>query len=460
MASYKIRKTMRQRYSDEEEVEEETDFSFGSAEIEKGAEAEFSDVNMADVSAIEQLIESGEGEKVSRGMREIKNLKESAWLEYFASTSAIPESRLAAVNALGLKADALKSVAETSEHHDSRAVALDRLAGMMDELDDEGALALLANEHDSSEVRVSAASRIENTNALREITSKSSFEDSRWVALRKLKEAGTENAERKYNMVRLGKDIFAQNSDKEEAVSSMKRMAENYKTIRNLCAKEELGELASMAMSDVGTYTNVIACAACFSMHKECRVMAIKTLANDPDALLEINIHSSYPDTGTAAMNRLDSMVERIDDQGILFQMARRSTNWSKAIDQIDSAPTLVKLFKTLRGGERKKAVMEKLDAMVDDISDHGTLELISKFSKSTDAKRVAKRRMRLAKLGGGSGTISAIKRASGTRDEDEEEEQTSRPQPSSARFESQSFESDGTFVGKIKAIFKEFIGF
>ena len=121
------------------EKEEEEDFS----QVKKFTKQSSSQINSStndldfEIEEIESMIEDDNSERITTGMRQLSNMKETEAFEYFAVNSSKAEARLYALNEVGMDKKALLDICVESDDLEVRKIALEKLATIADELEDE-----------------------------------------------------------------------------------------------------------------------------------------------------------------------------------------------------------------------------------------------------------------------------------------------------------------------------------
>jgi hypothetical protein len=228
----------------------------------------------------------------------------------------------------------------------------------------------------------------------------------------------------------------------------MKRLSQN----NAFLVKEAKGDLADLASRDLSVYSTAFAFIACCSNHKACRVAAIKEISADSALLLRISLHSKYADAKKAALTKLSSMIDSIEDDSVLFEIARQADSSQlrlSVISKLEDETLLAKLVKSTRDKSARSAALKKLEENLSELQDRAAIALVSKLSSSQSVRRAAKRQLKF-------GANVNVKKAMEEEDEEVEEQSFSAPSFSMPSFSM----PQGGFIGKIQSLFREFIGF
>lgn len=141
-----------------------------------------------EIEQIEKLIEDQSPERITTGMRQLSNIKDTEAFEYFAVSSSKAEARLFALNEIGMNPDALLEVSEETDDEEVRKIAVEKLANIADELEDEEFFLAIAKNHNDGQIREIAIANIESENKLKEVARESTYIATRMSAIRKIQQ--------------------------------------------------------------------------------------------------------------------------------------------------------------------------------------------------------------------------------------------------------------------------------
>lgn len=442
-------------YESTQEIEQENNLESQKRMLTE----EENEIGDFDVTTIEQLMESDQSDKVALGMREVKNLKESRWLEYFAMNAKKEEARIAAVGSLNNEETALVNIIETTDSEAVKSAALSVLGNRVDETENSEVLVNLAREHPDREIREMAVTRIGTERDLKRVFLGGSYQDTRLEVLEREIDAQdvTETSERlEITLKKVAKIVADEQGEAgtRQLIEETEMLQNNNRgkseTITKILARELSQNLAGIIA--VGSY----------SKNPKSRSISIEFLGQYPERLLTIIKNTSYEGDREKALELAAARAEKINNPELLAQIVRNSKNQKAreiALNRILDHRILLVLAKTARTKAERKQALEKLENQIDQIEDRTVVTELSKISKSPKIRRevrIKERKIQIKELKEDV-EDNQTKRTESKSDESQED-QTEEP----IRFEmpriNMGIKGNG-FIGKLKELFQELVG-
>ncbi len=362
-----------------------------------------------EIEQIEKLIEDQSPERITTGMRQLSNIKDTEAFEYFAVSSSKAEARLFALNEIGMNPDALLEVSEETDDEEVRKIAVEKLANIADELEDEEFFLAIAKNHNDGQIREIAIANIESENKLKEVARESTYIATRMSAIRKIQQnSGTIDLKEVYDsrsVINYLGEIA--NSQKEAGIETM---VSDFLELEEQ-TKNAQGEVKDIAEHIKGDYAKGIVALLSSTNDMQKADKLIGAIQNETKALSAALKYSKSKKVKTKVAKILSKRIEEINDERIIVAITKETTEIpveKLAVDKVDNPEMLAK---------------------------------IAKFAKNKKIKKMAKNKL---------GIASKLKQRSRAVFDEEDQETEEQSQNHSGRG----------FIGKIVGLFHELIGF
>lgn len=365
-----------------------------------------------EIEEIESMIEDENSERITTGMRQLSNMKETEAFEYFAVNSNKAEARLYALNEIGMDKKALLDVCIESDDLEVRKIALEKLATIADELEDEEFFVAMAKGHEDKSIRDVALANVESVEKIKEIARETNYIQTKIDAIAKVREIdGAVEVESVYDsrsvINMLGTIANTQDQD------LIEKMASDFETVQETMAKNEERDIREIAQTIKRDYSKGIVALISTSNNTQQIDRLIKAIKADTQILSSAIRYAKSKKAKTKIAKILSERIEEIEDEKILLAIAK----------------------------EIKEVPVEKL--LVDKIENPQILAKVAKFAKNKRIKAMAKSKVR--------GSKTKMKETkSNSKDLEYETEER----------EENTGENRKGLVNKIIGLFHELIGF
>lgn len=397
------------------EKEEEEDFSQVKKFTKQNSPEMSGSQNDLDfeIEEIESMIEDDNSERITTGMRQLSNMKETEAFEYFAVNSSKAEARLYALNEIGMDKKALLDVCVESDDSEVRKIALEKLATIAEELEDEEFFVAMAKGHEDKNVRDVALTNVENAEKIKEIAKETSYIQTKIDAISKLREMNEEvELEEVYDsrsvINMLGAIANTQDSN------LIEKMAGEFEIAHEISTKSEEKDMKEIAQTIKRDYSRGIVALLSSSTNMQQAERLINAIKADTQILSSAIRYCKSKKAKAKIAKILSERIEEIDDERILLTIAK----------------------------EVREVPVEKL--LVDKVDNPQILAKVAKFAKNKRIKTMAKSKAKNSKAKAKETKVSTQSFEYEIKERDDEEPR----------------ESGKGFVNKIIGLFHELIGF
>lgn len=397
------------------EKEEEEDFS----QVKKFTKQSSSQINSStndldfEIEEIESMIEEDNSERITTGMRQLSNMKETEAFEYFAVNSSKAEARLYALNEVGMDKKALLDICVESDDLEVRKIALEKLATIADELEDEEFFVAMAKGHEDKNIRDVALTNVESIDKIKEIAKETNYIQTKMDAIARVREVdGAVELEEVYDSRTVINILGAIANTQDQTL--IEKIAQDFEIAQEISTKSEERDIKEIAQTMKRDYSRGIVALIASSNNMQQADRLIKAIKSDTQTLCSAIRYCKSKKAKGKIAKILSERVEEIEDERILLTIAK----------------------------EVKEIAVEKL--LVDKIENPQILAKVAKFAKNKRIKAMAKSKAKSSR--------SKTKEIRASREDFEyemEESQDDGPK-----------ESGKGLVNKIIGLFHELIGF
>lgn len=397
------------------EKEEEEEFS----QVKKFTKQSSSEVNSNtndldfEIEEIESMIEDDNSERITTGMRQLSNMKETEAFEYFAVNSSKAEARLYALNEVGMDKKALLDICVETDDLEVRKIALEKLATIADELEDEEFFVAMAKGHEDKNIREVALTNVESIDKIKEIAKETNYIQTKMDAIAKIREIdGSVELEDVYDSRAVINMLGAIANTQDQTL--IEKMAQEFEVAQETMAKSEERDIKEIAQTIKRDYSKGIVALIASTNNMQQAERLIKAIKSDTQTLCSAIRYCKSKKAKGKIAKILSERIEEIEDERILLTIAK----------------------------EVREVPVEKL--LVDKVENQQILAKIAKFAKNKRIKAMAK-----SKAKNNKSKTKEVK--SSTRDFEYEIEELEGEGPK---------ESGKGLVNKIIGLFHELIGF
>jgi hypothetical protein len=358
--------------------------------------------SLAEFDRILGMLESNDSATRARGIAALDKMSDENRLACIAIFSKNPEARKAVMKRLRKRASLLDIVFSESLFRDTSAAAMEELASMLGDIEDQKVLTTLVCYHKDKRTRMKALSSIKDVKWLIEVAYSSRFEDSRWESIERLKDLNVdidkEDLRQDDTLAILADQLVKSSISGDEIVEDMQIMLENVRYLQSISRNRGSDQFSDIVRDNLCSYQRILRSLATSSRHKEAREMALKGMEDDTAQLAEVAQHAEYEDTAAKAVDMLSvSMSGRSEPQALALvaAMSNDSDKRAKAVAKIQNAQMLKHVVKFSQYEDSRIAAAYRLAGFIDQLDDAESLRLVIAYARESKNRELAERRIR-----------------------------------------------------------------
>ncbi len=356
--------------------------------------------SLAEFDRVLSMLESGDSRLKTRAMGALESISDDNRLACIAIFSKNAEARKAALDLVAKKPSALAVIFSESVYRDTRTSAIGILSAMLEAINEQKVLAVLASNHKEKRVRMRALASIKEIKWLLDIAYASRYEDARWEAIERLKDLNVdidkEDLRHDDTLSDLADQLVRSSTPEEEVIDDMEIMLENVRYLQGSRGKRN-DEFSDVIRDNLIAYVSTLKSIATSSRHSQARELAVKGLEDDPALLAEVAQHAEYEDTATLAVDRMAASLSGKSEPQCLALVASMSANAEKrarAVSKLDNAEMLKHVVKYSQSEDSRIAAAHKLAGMIGQLDDAESLRLVIAYAKESKNRELAERRI------------------------------------------------------------------
>ncbi len=364
--------------------------------------------SLAEFDRVLNMLESGDSRLKTRALSALESISDDNRLACIAIFSKNEEARKAALELVVKKPSALAVIFSESLYRDTKKAAMAALSSMLEAIEEQRVLAVLASNHREKRVRMRALSEVKEIKWLLDIAYASRFEDSRWEAIERLKDLNVdidkEDLRHDETLSDLADQLVRSSTQEEDVVEDMEIMLDNVRYLQGSRGKRN-DEFSEVVRDNLAAYVNTLKSIATSCRHSQARELALKGLEDDPALLAEVAQHGEYEDTAGLAVDRMAASISGKSEPQCLALVACMSGSPEKrerAVAKLDNAEMLKHVVKYSQSDDSKIAAAHKLATMTAQLDDPESLRLVIAYAKESKNRELAERR--IAELEGSEG--------------------------------------------------------